>query len=73
MDYVRRVDFVNYVNFVDDLWTMWTLWTKFIMYELCGLDVICYVGHVLFVNLWPMLGIYELLYAMYDVSIVFLH
>ena len=69
MDYVHRVDFVNYVDFLDDLWT---IWTKFIVYELCELDVICYVGRVLFVNLWPMLGIYELLYGMYHVSIVFL-
>ena len=71
----------NYVDYVLIWWTMfvvwtvstmWTLWTKFVVYELCELDVICYVGHVLFVNLWPMLGIYELLYGMYHVSIVFL-
>ena len=31
--------------------------------ELCGLDVLCWS----FVNMSPMLGIREVLYAMYDV------
>jgi len=39
---------VNYVDFVDGLWIMWTMWTLWtiVVYELCGLDVLCYVGHL---------------------------
>ena len=46
------VNYVNYVDFVNyrRVWTMWT-W--------------CYMLCWSFVNLSPMLGIYELLYAMY--------
>ena len=36
------------LDFVNGSWTMWTMWTLWtiVVYELCGLNVICYVGHL---------------------------